>query len=89
MQYGIWEVLLPHGCCIYITGLKMLVRGTERPSVLSPERRVELGDYCFAEAAGAEFLVLCTNTMHKVAPAIEEAVRIRCSTLRARPTPRG
>lgn len=28
------------------------------------------------EAAGAEFLVLCTNTMHKVAPAIEQAVAI-------------
>ncbi|HEY4081008.1 MAG TPA: aspartate/glutamate racemase family protein [Burkholderiaceae bacterium] len=28
------------------------------------------------EAAGAEFLVLCTNTMHKVAPAIEAAVAI-------------
>jgi aspartate racemase len=28
------------------------------------------------ESAGAEFLVLCTNTMHKVAPAIESAVRI-------------
>lgn len=28
------------------------------------------------EAAGADFLVLCTNTMHKVAPAIEAAVRI-------------
>jgi len=28
------------------------------------------------EAAGAQFLVLCTNTMHKVAPAIEAAVRI-------------
>jgi aspartate racemase len=28
------------------------------------------------EVAGAEFLVLCTNTMHKVAPAIEAAVRI-------------
>ena len=28
------------------------------------------------EAAGAHFLVLCTNTMHKVAPAIEAAVRI-------------
>jgi aspartate racemase len=28
------------------------------------------------EAAGAELLVLCTNTMHKVAPAIEQAVRI-------------
>ena len=26
--------------------------------------------------AGADFLVLCTNTMHKVAPAIEDAVRI-------------
>jgi aspartate racemase len=28
------------------------------------------------EAAGAELLVLCTNTMHKVAPAIEQVVRI-------------
>ena len=28
------------------------------------------------EAAGAEFLVLCTNTMHKVVGAIEAAVRI-------------
>ncbi len=28
------------------------------------------------ERGGAEFLVLCTNTMHKVAPAIEAAVEI-------------
>ncbi len=28
------------------------------------------------EAAGAEFLVLCTNTMHKVTEAIENAVKI-------------
>jgi len=28
------------------------------------------------QAAGADFLVLCTNTMHKVAPAIEAAVDI-------------
>ena len=28
------------------------------------------------EVAGADFLVLCTNTMHKVAPAIEAAVGI-------------
>jgi aspartate racemase len=28
------------------------------------------------ERAGADFLVLCTNTMHKVAPAIEARVRI-------------
>lgn len=28
------------------------------------------------EAAGADFLVLCTNTMHKVAPGIEAAVGI-------------
>ena len=27
------------------------------------------------EAAGADFLVLCTNTMHKVAPVIEAAVK--------------
>lgn len=29
------------------------------------------------EAAGASFLVLCTNTMHKVAPQIEAAVSIK------------
>ena len=28
------------------------------------------------EAGGADFIVLCTNTMHKVAPAIESAVSI-------------
>lgn len=28
------------------------------------------------ERAGADFIVLCTNTMHKVAPAIEAAVKI-------------
>jgi aspartate racemase len=28
------------------------------------------------EKAGAEFIVLCTNTMHKVAPAIESAISI-------------
>lgn len=28
------------------------------------------------EAAGADALILCTNTMHKVAPALEEAVSI-------------
>jgi aspartate racemase len=28
------------------------------------------------EAAGAELLVLCTNTMHRVAPAIERAIRV-------------
>jgi aspartate racemase len=28
------------------------------------------------EAAGADFLLVCANTMHKVAPAIEAAVRI-------------
>ncbi len=28
------------------------------------------------ESAGAHFLVLCTNTMHKVAPAIEDAIGI-------------
>jgi len=31
---------------------------------------------CSLERAGADFLVLCTNTMHKVAAAIERAVRI-------------
>lgn len=28
------------------------------------------------ERGGADFIVLCTNTMHKVAPAIEAAVKI-------------
>jgi aspartate racemase len=28
------------------------------------------------ESAGADFIVVCTNTMHRVAPAIEQAVRI-------------
>lgn len=32
------------------------------------------------EAAGAAFLVLCTNTMHKVAPSIEASVGSICST---------
>jgi aspartate racemase len=31
---------------------------------------------CSLQAAGADFLVLCTNTMHKVGPAIEGAVTI-------------
>lgn len=31
---------------------------------------------CSLEAAGADFLVLCSNTMHKVAPRIEAAVGI-------------
>ncbi len=28
------------------------------------------------EAAGADFLIICTNTMHKVAPQIEQAINI-------------
>ena len=28
------------------------------------------------EAAGADFLVICTNTLHKVAPEVERAIRI-------------
>lgn len=36
-----------------------------------------LGDAARAlERGGADFLVLCTNTMHKVAPAVEQAVAI-------------
>ena len=31
---------------------------------------------CRVEAAGADFLLICTNTMHKVAPQIEAAVDI-------------
>jgi aspartate racemase len=37
-------------------------------SLAEDARRVERG--------GADFLLLCTNTMHKVAPAIERAIRI-------------
>lgn len=41
----------------------------------------EAGDYlanaaCSLEMAGADFLVLCTNTMHRVASAIEAAVSV-------------
>ena len=28
------------------------------------------------EAAGADFLLICTNTMHKVAPQVQEAINI-------------
>lgn len=31
---------------------------------------------CSVEAAGADFLVICTNTMHKVAPQIEQKLSI-------------
>lgn len=34
------------------------------------------------EAAGAEFLLICTNTMHKVVPQIQAAIHIRFSTCR-------
>jgi aspartate racemase len=51
------------------------------------ERLQQAGDWAAAgelmagaaralQAAGADFLVLCTNTMHQVAPAIEAAVRL-------------
>jgi aspartate racemase len=33
---------------------------------------------CALEAAGAEIMVLCTNTMHKVADQIVEAIDIVC-----------
>jgi len=33
-------------------------------------------DARLVESAGADFLVLCTNTMHRVAPAIQEAIGI-------------
>lgn len=38
--------------------------------------RLLAGAAAAVERAGADFLVLCTNTMHKVAPAIEAAVGI-------------
>ena len=53
----------------------------------APVERQHLGDWdgaarilCRAatgvQAAGADFLVICTNTMHKVAPAVEAAIDI-------------
>ena len=33
-------------------------------------------DAAHLEAAGAELIVLCTNTMHRVAPAIEAAIGV-------------
>lgn len=38
--------------------------------------RILARDAVRVEAAGADFLVLCTNTMHKVAPQIENAIDI-------------
>jgi len=38
--------------------------------------RILVGAARSLEAAGADFLVVCTNTMHKVAPAIEASVSI-------------
>jgi len=38
--------------------------------------RILARDARIVESAGADFLVLCTNTMHRVAPAIEEVVGI-------------
>jgi len=38
--------------------------------------RILARDARLVESAGADFLVLCTNTMHRVAPAIQEAIGI-------------
>ena len=38
--------------------------------------RLLAADAARLEAAGAELIVLCTNTMHRVAPAIEEAIAV-------------
>ena len=38
--------------------------------------RLLAGAACRVQAAGADFLLLCTNTMHRVAPAIERAIDI-------------
>lgn len=62
----------------------LLVRSVDFAEIelLQAEGRwLEAGDLLAAEAAtleraGAELLVLCTNTMHKVAPAIEAAVSV-------------
>jgi aspartate racemase len=50
-----------------IEGLQQTGRWTEAGAVLVAAARA-------VQHAGAEFLVLCTNTMHKVAPQIEAAV---------------
>lgn len=52
-----------------IADLQAEGRWDEAGDVLADKARV-------LEAAGADLLVLCTNTMHKVAPAIEAAVGI-------------
>ncbi len=38
--------------------------------------KILIGAAKSVEAAGADFLVICTNTMHKVAPEIEAAIKI-------------
>ena len=38
--------------------------------------RLLASDAVHLENAGADFIVLCTNTMHAVAPAIEEAISV-------------
>lgn len=52
-----------------IETLQVQERWSELGSILAEEARA-------IERAGADFLVLCTNTMHLVAPAIEAAVDI-------------
>ena len=52
-----------------IEGLQVTGRWDEAGKALAGAGRA-------VEAAGADFLVLCTNTMHKVAGAIEAAVTI-------------
>ena len=50
--------------------------GCSSPGTGSRQERLLAGVARAVEKAGADLLVLCTNTMHKVAPAIEAAVGI-------------
>lgn len=52
-----------------VEGLQRAAKWDEAGALLADGARA-------LESAGADFLVLCTNTMHKVAPAIETAVSI-------------
>jgi len=52
--------------------IELLMRANDWPQIGQALGRVAQS----LEAGGADFLVLCTNTMHIVAPAIEAAVRI-------------
>ena len=59
-------------CSVDFEEIEKLQRGNEWDEA----GRVLAGHARKLEGAGADFLVLCTNTMHRVAPQIEEAISI-------------